>query len=244
LEGGIPAEKKAGVKATVARFWSMLDEPPTRMPNVMPMTSAIAPRFSERHPRAAAIFDNLHMMHDIISDVLVADTIPPERKREVIYAQLDEFQDSTRNVMSWDEWRNMGKMMGGVAVMGGSATRLLAGVHAPVTPPPSMAGTEHGAMRHEAGAMADTVRKQKPDTAGAAASAHVRRMMDLHMRMMADTVIRQRVMADTALRRLIHEMMAEMPAEHGEHMRGMMEGDRKGEPKDSAAHRGHEMPHP
>ncbi|MGH2577485.1 MAG: hypothetical protein ACRDG9_07015, partial [Actinomycetota bacterium] len=142
LEGGIPAEKKAGVKATVARFWSMLDEPPTRMPNMMPMTSAIAPRFSERHPRAAAIFDNLHMMHDIISDILVADTIPPEKKREVIYAQLDELQDTTRNVMSWEEWWNMGEMMGGVAVMGGSATRLLAGVHAPVTPPASMAGTE------------------------------------------------------------------------------------------------------
>jgi hypothetical protein len=281
LEGGIPAEKKAGVKVTVARFWSMLEDSPSRMPKVMPMTSAIAPRFSERHPRAAAIFDNLHMMHDIISDILVADTIPPEKKREVIYAQLDELQDTSRNVMSWDEWRNMGETMGGGAVMGGPATALLAGVHAPVTPSPETAGMGHGAMRHEAGAMrhdamepgkpdsaaghdmgamADTVRKRKPDmprgkrhqmpamqhpgadSAEAAAPAHMRRMMDLHMRMMADPVIRQRVMADAALRRLIHEMMAEMPAEHGEHTRGMMEGDRKGEPKDSAAHREHEMP--
>jgi hypothetical protein len=241
LEGGIPAEKKAGVKATVARFWSMLDEPPSRMPRMMPMTSAIAPRFSGRHPRAAAIFDNLHMMHDIISDVLVADTIPHQEKREVIYAQLDELQDTTSNVMSWDEWWNMGEMMGGVAVMGGPATALLAGVHAPVTPSPEAAGTGHGAMRHEAGAMSMGA---MADTAEAAAPAHMRRMMDLHMRMMADTIIRQRVMADTALRRLIHEMMAEMPAEHGEHMRGMTGGDRKGEPKDSATQREHEMPHP
>jgi hypothetical protein len=266
LEGGIPAEKKAGVEVTVARFWSMLDEPPTRMPNMMPMTSAIAPRFSERHPRAAAIFDNLHMMHDIISDILVADTIPPEKKREVIYAQLDELQDTTSSVMSWDEWRDMGEMMGGAAVMGGSATRLLAGVHAPVTPPPSMAGMEHGkpdsAAGHKMGAMDDTIptqgsgmahgkRHEMPamrhsgtDSVHAAESAQMRRMMDLHRRMMADPVIRRRVMADTALRRLIHEKMAEMPAEHREHMRRMMEADRKGEPKDSATHRDHEMPHP
>jgi hypothetical protein len=291
LEPAIPAERKAGVKATVARFWSMLEDPPSRMPKMMPMTSAIAPRFSERHPRAAAIFDNLHMMHDIISDVLVADTIPHEKKREVIYAQLDELQDTTSNLMSWDEWWDMGEMMGGVAVMGGPATGLLKGVHAPVTPSPSMAGMEHGAMQHERGAMrhepeaqdsaaghdlgamGDTVQKEHgrmaqgerhempgmrhpgQDSTNATDSGHMRQMMDLHMRMMADSVIRQRVMADTAMHRLMMEMMADMPAEHREHMRSMMDHKadeqarpqrpspqpRKPETKDSAAHPGHEM---
>jgi hypothetical protein len=288
LEPAIPAAKKAGVKATVARFWSMLEDPPSRMPKMMPMTSAIAPRFSERHPRAAAIFDNLHMMHDIISDVLVADTIPHEKKREVIYAQLDELQDTTSNLMSWDEWWDMGEIMGGVAVMGGPATALLKGVHAPVTPSPRMAGMEHGAMQHDAeppaqpdsmaghdmGAMDDTVqheegrmahaeRHEMPsirhpglDSTGATDSAHVRQMMDLHMRMMADPVIRLRIMADTGMHRLMMEMMAEMPAKHREHMRRMMDhkADRQARPRkaaperlepeadDSAAHRGHEMP--
>jgi hypothetical protein len=293
LEAGIPAEKKAGVKATVARFWSMLEDAPSRMPKMMPMTPAIAPRFSERHPRAAAIFDNLHMMHDIISDILVADTVPHQKKREVIYAQLDRLQDTTSNVMSWDEWRNMGEMMGGVDVMGGSATGLVAGVQASVTPPPQMEHMDHGAMRHEKGAMRheagakpdtvarhnmgamhDSMQTEKPgmaqgerhempgmqhpamDSTSATDSAHMRRMMDLHMQMMADPIIRRRVMADTAMRRLMHEMMAEMPADHREHMRTMMEDDakkqarpqpaapqpRKAEAKDSAAHRGHEMP--
>lgn len=295
LEAGIPAEKKAGVKATVARFWSMLEDPPSRMPKMMPMTSAIAPRFSERHPRAAAIFDNLHMMHDIISDILVADTIPHEDKREVIYAQLDELQDTTSHVMSWGEWWNMGEMMGGVAVMGGPATALLDGVHAPVTPAPDMAGMEHGAMGHEKGAMRheameagkpdttarhdmdavdDSGRTKKPamahgkghdmpamqhrgmDSSMAADSAHMRRMMDLHMRMMADSAIRRRVVADTAMHRLMMEMMAEMPAEHRKHMRKMMDHDskkavqhqtpaprpRKPQPKDSVDHQGHERP--
>lgn len=131
IEGATPAARKAGIDAALARFWSMLDEPPSRMPQVMPMTSAIAPKFSERHPRAAAIFDNLHMMHDIISDILATDAIPRERKREMIYRQLDELRNPATNVMSWDDWRKMGDMMGGVAAMGGPATGLIAGPPAP-----------------------------------------------------------------------------------------------------------------
>lgn len=81
-----PADRKAGVQATVGRFWAMLKSPPGSMPQVMPMTAAIAPEFSKRHPRAAAIFDNLHMMHDTISDILSSDLFPTwEDKRSEIY---------------------------------------------------------------------------------------------------------------------------------------------------------------
>ena len=143
IEGRTPTERKAGVDAALARFWSMLEDPPSRMPALMPMTSVIAPRFSERHPRAAAIFDNLHMMHDIISDVLTADTIPQDRKRTVIYAQLDELRDSTRNTMGWAEWRNMGEMMGGAAVMGGPATGLISSRPTPAPPEGGMHQGRH-----------------------------------------------------------------------------------------------------
>jgi len=119
------AEQKAGVQATLARFWSMLEAPPSHMPAVMPMTATIAPEFAKRHPRAAAIFDNLHMAHDIIPHILVSGAVPRERKRDVIYAQLRELADSSRNVMSWDDWREMGDMMGGVAAMGGPAVGIL-----------------------------------------------------------------------------------------------------------------------
>jgi hypothetical protein len=207
LDPGPPAETKAGVQATVARFWSMLEAPPARMPRMMPMTSAIAPRFSERHPRAAVIFDNLHMMHDIISDILVADTVPRGQKRQVIYAQLDRLQDSTTDVMSWDEWRGMAEMMGGVAVMGGPATGLGARVRAPVTRAPDMAGMRHGDRQPGHGGRPH----HRPGTGRPPTdSAHARRMMELHQRMMADPGIRHRVMADTALRRMMHEMMAPM----------------------------------
>lgn len=112
-------DRKARVKATLARFWSMLDNAPSHFPRIMPMTATIAPTFSARHPRAAVIFDNLHMMHDVISDVLAADTIPKNRKRAVIYEQLAEFRNGKRNVMSMDQWRAMGEMMGGIGAMGG-----------------------------------------------------------------------------------------------------------------------------
>ena len=112
-------QQKAGVQAAVARFWDMLKGPPQNMPRVMPLTATVAPLFTERHPRAAAIFDNLHMMHDIISDILAADTVPRDGKRNVIYAVLGEFRDTTRNVMTRDEWLMMGHHMGGIEAMGG-----------------------------------------------------------------------------------------------------------------------------
>jgi hypothetical protein len=146
LEGHTEAERKAGVQATVARFWSMLEDPPQRMPKVMPMTSAVAPKFSAAHPRAAVIFDNLHMMHDIISDILTADTIPHEKKGQMIDQQLDKLQDPTRDVMSLDEWRMMADHMGGVDMMGGRATELVRAVQAPSSPAPA----DSGRMVHDA----------------------------------------------------------------------------------------------
>ena len=119
IAGQTPDEKKAGVQVAVARFWDMLKAPPRSMPRVMPMTATVAPLFTERHPRAAAIFDNLHMMHDIISDILAADTVPRDAKRHVIYAVLAEFRDTTRNVMTRDDWLMMGHHVGGIEAMGG-----------------------------------------------------------------------------------------------------------------------------
>jgi hypothetical protein len=94
-------------------------------PTTMPMTVAVAPEFSRRHPRAAVIFDNLHMMHDIIADVLASPAIPKDRKRQVIHQQLEEFRTPVGNVISLEEWRGMADHMGGIAAMGGPALGLL-----------------------------------------------------------------------------------------------------------------------
>jgi hypothetical protein len=91
-----------GVDSAVARFRAMI---PGDFPDAMPMTPMVAPTFAARHPRAAAVFDNLHSLHDIISDILLSDVVPPETKRAAIEAALAEFRDGTRNVMPDAEWR-------------------------------------------------------------------------------------------------------------------------------------------
>jgi len=210
IEGQTPAEKKAGVQATIARFWTMTREAPGHFPKVMPMTAAIAPRFSAAHPRAAVIFDNLHMTHDIISDILAADTIPASGKRDAIYTALDQMQDSTRDLMTMDEWRNMGEMMGGVAVMGGPATGILSASPAAGAEPPmgGMAGMDHGAMGAMPG-MGEGEAMSAPEPAvDTTMAGRMQRMMELHRRIMADPVLHQRIMADTAMSRLMEEMMS------------------------------------
>ena len=215
LEGQTEAERKAGVQATLGRFWSMLENPPTRMPKMMPMASAVAPKFSAAHPRAAVIFDNLHMMHDIISDVLTADTIPHEKKGQMIDQQLDKLQDPTRDVMSLDEWKMMADHMGGVEMMGGRATELGQLVQAPAASMrrggemQAMPGMtpDSGGMAHDMGQMGQPMQEMAHDSMSPSMAAQMSAMMALHERMMADPVIRQRMMADSVMRRLMTQMM-------------------------------------
>jgi hypothetical protein len=62
----------------------------------MPMTAQVSPAFAKAHPRAAAIFDNLHSMHDIISDVLAHPEWSRGEKRAEILRQLAEFRNGDR----------------------------------------------------------------------------------------------------------------------------------------------------
>ncbi len=75
------------VDSVVAHFrWMIAD--PARFPTTMPMTAMVSPRFAAMHPRAAAIFDNLHMLHDIVSDVLANPEWSAAEKRAEILRQL------------------------------------------------------------------------------------------------------------------------------------------------------------
>jgi hypothetical protein len=100
VTAGDPRQKQAGVDSTVATFWRMLEDAPASMPATMPMTATVAPTFTSRHPRAAAIFDNLHMMHDIIADILASEDVQAAKKRQEIYSALQEFQDGSRSLMA------------------------------------------------------------------------------------------------------------------------------------------------
>lgn len=59
---------------------SVLVDPPT----YMPVTAQVAPRFGAMFPAAAHIFDNLHMMHDVVNDIMVSAMVPTSSKAEEI----------------------------------------------------------------------------------------------------------------------------------------------------------------
>lgn len=98
ITGTNAEEQRRGVGAQLTAFRAMLADSAS-YPATMPMTAGVSPRFAAAHPRAAAIFDNLHMMHDIISDVLASPTMSVAQKREEVLRQLAEMQDGTRNLM-------------------------------------------------------------------------------------------------------------------------------------------------
>jgi len=210
-------ERQAGVTAAVARFRQMLENAPEHMPRIMPMTAAIAPTFAARYPEASIIFDNLHAMHDVVSDILTNnDKVPHDRKRAAILEAASRYRDATSFPMSIAEWKSMGDMMG-IQNMGGPAVGFLAGWPTPTLARGAsmaeamkgmkgMAGMQHGA----AGSMPGM--SHGATAAGADSSAAMMPpMMEMHARMLHDPVIRERVMADTAMRR----MMEQMDAMHG-----------------------------
>ena len=116
--------RQLGVRATVARFWQMLQDPPHTFPYVMPMTAAVAPHFAARYPEAAIIFDNLHSMHDVVSDILANPSVRRDRKRAEILLAAQRFRDDTSYVMPVAAWRTMAMHMG-LENMGGPAVGFL-----------------------------------------------------------------------------------------------------------------------
>jgi hypothetical protein len=233
------------VRATVARFWQMLQDAPRTMPYQMPMTPAVAPAFAARYPEAAIIFDNLHSMHDVVSDILANDSVPRARKRAEIMRAARLYRDDTSYVMPVPAYLTMAREMG-VENMGGPAVGFV-----PQLPTPTVTygavmehdeqtgrmvgmkygqhtgahggahGAEHTAAAGGGGGAKDSAADEHAAHAAPAAPAapaataadsaptthdgHDMRAM--HQRMMADPVIRRRVMADTALRRMMAETM-------------------------------------
>ena len=141
MVGRTVEERQAGVRATTARFWQMLQDPPRSFPYQMPMTPAVAPVFSARYQEAAIIFDNLHSMHDVISDILANDSVPRNRKRAEILLAAERFRDDTSYVMTPQAWLTMAGHMG-IENMGGLSVGFL-----PTLPTPTV--TYGAVMSHD-----------------------------------------------------------------------------------------------
>ncbi len=70
------AQRDAAVKKTVADFWELIsDLPDSAEFDMMPETAKEAPTLAKLFPRIPAAFDNNHMLHDIISDILVSPKV-------------------------------------------------------------------------------------------------------------------------------------------------------------------------
>ena len=259
LAGKNSDERQTGVIAAVARFKQMIENPPTWMPRVMPMSPAVAPLFTERYPEAAIIFDNLHSMHDVVSDILANPAVPRNQKRTRILEAARRYRDDTSYVMTVAQWKEMSQMMG-VQNMGGPVTGFLAGFPEPTVErgavmagmdhsgSAGMAGMQHGTTPSTTAPMAGMDHSKmpgmvKPDTGAKSGatpamagmdhsempgmtadsnSASSDEMMALHMKLLADPVIRARMMQDPEMRRMMTSMMDAMPVEHRQMIQQMI----------------------
>ena len=120
LAGDSPAARRAAVASTTARFRTMVGGAGDALPTVMPMTAAIAPAFAARYPEAAVVFDNLHSLHDVVSDILASPGVPRAGRRAALLRATATYRDSTTSVTTMAEWRAMSLAMG-VERMGGVA---------------------------------------------------------------------------------------------------------------------------
>ncbi len=83
------AEQQTALIPALAEYHGYPTTPPLQWA-FMPMLQDVAPMFSQQFPEAANIFNNLHMLHDNIDDVLASPELFPtlEAKRERIYFLL------------------------------------------------------------------------------------------------------------------------------------------------------------
>jgi hypothetical protein len=111
IAGRTQTQLDAGIDSVTKRFFAMIADAPSGMPREMPMAPVASPRFADRYPDAAVIFDNLHSLHDVVSDILVSPTIPRDQKRRALLAAAAAYRDDTTAVTTLEEWRQMAHAM-------------------------------------------------------------------------------------------------------------------------------------
>lgn len=85
------SSKQRAVQPILDTYHKYLKNPPVQW-TFMPLVEEYSPQFSQDYPALANIFDNLHMLHDTISDILASDRLHAwEMKREEIYRVLDRY---------------------------------------------------------------------------------------------------------------------------------------------------------
>lgn len=76
-------EQQRTAYATVGKRYREVELYRTNRP-FMPMFAELSPHFAARFPHISNVFDNLHMLHDMVNDILASDWITEDQKEEQI----------------------------------------------------------------------------------------------------------------------------------------------------------------
>jgi hypothetical protein len=100
-------ERLKALKVVTERFQRKLSsgKPPDAFPTELPLAPSISPGLVSAHLRAAAIIDNLNMMHDVLADVLVHPKVGDVRA--AIDEVIVQFTDPRHRVVEVDDWITM-----------------------------------------------------------------------------------------------------------------------------------------
>lgn len=100
-------ERLEGLKVVTERFQRKLSsgQPPDAFPTELPLTPSISPGLVSAHLRAAAIIDNLNMMHAVLADVLIHPKVGDVRA--AIDEVIVQFTDPRYRIVEVDDWITM-----------------------------------------------------------------------------------------------------------------------------------------
>lgn len=76
-------ERDTNVQKTIKEFWEMVSDLPDSADfDMMPEVSKVAPTLAKAFPMLPGAFDNNHMLHDIVSDILTSEKVPMNKVKE------------------------------------------------------------------------------------------------------------------------------------------------------------------
>ena len=99
---GPDRDRALGVVAERLRAKLSLGDSPEPAPTELPLTPAIAPGLVALQEPAAAIVDNLHMMLDVLADVLAHPAVT--NRRAAIDTVIEQFSNRQYRCVQVDEW--------------------------------------------------------------------------------------------------------------------------------------------
>jgi len=94
-------ERDKAVADTIKSFWDLISNLPDSADfDMMPETAIEAPTFAKAFPALPSAFDNNHMLHDVVSDILTSDRVmgPAIRSEGIRFGRMAQDPNAFRAV--------------------------------------------------------------------------------------------------------------------------------------------------